>query len=298
MAATSEPVRLRAGPLELELVPAIGGSVASFRVDGIDLFRPLSASDRAAGNVLGVGMFPMLPYANRIAGNAFDFGGRTHRFAANNPPERFNVHGTGWHRPWQAEAFGPGEALLSLEVRGAGEPYAYRATQRFRLRDDAFDVTIGITNLAEWPMPFGFGLHPWFERDADVTLGFAASRFYLEEPEGVSGEPISIPPELDHREPRPLPSGWRNNDYGGWEGRAELTFPSRGVRLTMEAEPVFRHLMLYADPTRPYFCVEPQTNASCAFNRTGGFADPEEGVIVLRPGQSASGKVSFGVTRL
>ena len=45
--------------------------------------------------------------------------------------------------------------------------------------------------------------------------------------------------------------------------------------------------MLYADPTKPYFCVEPQTNASGAFNR-GRWTDPDEGVIVLASGESAS----------
>ena len=61
-----------------------------------------------------------------------------------------------------------------------------------------------------------------------------------------------------------------------------MDFLSRGLRLTMSAEPVFKHLMIYADPQQPYFCVEPQTNASGAFNREGGFDDPAEGVPVGR----------------
>src|ERR1700749_4675283 len=102
MAEISEagPSELAAGELSLGLVPQIGGSVAYFRSRGVDLMRPLSSANLASGNVLGVAMFPMTPYANRIAGNEFDFGGRTWRFEANNPPERFNVHGTGWHEPW------------------------------------------------------------------------------------------------------------------------------------------------------------------------------------------------------
>src|SRR3569833_4558744 len=100
MVATSEPIALNAGDLSVGLVPEIGGSLAYFRHRGIDLMRPLSSADLAAKNVLGVAMFPMVPYANRIAGNTFDFGGRTWRFSANNPPEQFNVHGTGWRAPW------------------------------------------------------------------------------------------------------------------------------------------------------------------------------------------------------
>ena len=93
-------IELRADRYAADVVPEIGGSLATFRLDGVDLMRALSDADRAAGNVLGTASFPMVPYANRIAGNAFEFRGRRYTFAMNNPPEIYNVHGTGWLLPW------------------------------------------------------------------------------------------------------------------------------------------------------------------------------------------------------
>lgn len=284
-------LRLSAGEIDVGLVPTIGGSVSHFRHRGTDLMRPLSEADRAAGNVLGVAMFPMVPYANRIGGNSFAYGGQTWRVEQNNPPERFNVHGTGWHRAWTVAEQTGTEALLTLEV-GDG-PYHYRATQRFSVGGNGMRVEMTIGNQGEAAMPFGFGLHPWFERDADTTLQFKATRFYLEEPDGVSGDPITLAPELDFATARTLPTGWRNNDYGGWDGSATVAYPARRTALRMRADPVFGHLMFYADPRRTFFCVEPQSNASGAFNRAGGYTDPAEGVIVLQPGGSASGSVHF-----
>ena len=292
MGAISEAPTLRAGALEVDLAPAIGGSVSAMRWRGIDLMRRLSDDDRDAGNVLGVAMFPMVPYANRIAGNAFDFGTRRWQVLPNNPPETFNVHGSGWKQRWTVARTGAVAATLALEVAAGAEPYSYRAEQAFVISEEGLSVTMTLTNTGSVAMPFGFGLHPWFDRDPDVTLQFGARRFYLEEPEGVSGYPITLPAELDFADARPLPNGWRNNDYGGWNGEAILRVPSRGVGLLIKADPVFKHLMLYADPTKPYFCLEPQTNASGAFNR-GRWSDPEEGVIVLGPGGSAAGAVSF-----
>ena len=292
MGAISEPLTLRAGALEVELAPAIGGSVSAMRWRGIDLMRRLSDDDRDAGNVLGVAMFPMVPYANRIAGNEFDFGGRRWQVLPNNPPERFNVHGSGWKQPWTVTRTGDAAATLVLEVAGGTEPYSYRAEQAFAVSEEGLGVTMTLTNTGPVAMPFGLGLHPWFDRDPDVTLQFSARRFHLEEPEGVSGDPITLPPELDFATSRPLPGGWRNNDYGGWTGEANIYFPSRGAGLRIAADPIFEHLMLYADPTKPYFCLEPQTNASGAFGR-GRWNDPDEGVIVLAPGESAAGAVSF-----
>ena len=292
MGAISEPLALKAGTLEVGLVPHIGGSVSALRWHGIDLMRRLSDEDREAGNVLGVAMFPMTPYANRIAGNAFDFGANRWRILPNNPPEKFNVHGSGWQHAWTVAEAGTANATLSLDIVAGADPYSYRATQAFAVADEGLSVTMTLTNTGPVAMPFGFGLHPWFDRDPDVTVQFKARRFYLEEPDGISGDPISLPPELDFAELRPLPGGWRNNDHGAWGGEATIRFPTRGAGLRIKARPIFKHLMLYADPTKPYFCVEPQTNASGAFNR-GRWDDPEEGVIVLAPGASASGTVMF-----
>ena len=298
MAAISDLIELRIGRMALDLAPYIGGSVASFRIDGIDLMRSLSGSDRSKGNVLGVAMFPMLPYANRIAGNTFSYGGHSYQFSANNPPEKYNVHGTGWRRPWRVERADGQSVELRLDVRKDKTGYLFEASQLFTLDGSGMTVNMSVSNAGRDPMPFGFGLHPWFERDDDVTIQFIAQRFYLEEPDGVSGNPITIPPELDFRTARPLPDGWRNNDYGGWDGRAELSWPSRGVALRIEAARSLRHLMVYADPHRPFFCVEPQSNASGAFNRRGAFDDPEEGVIILTTGATAEASIRFEARRL
>ena len=292
MGAISELVNIRSGALEVVLVPQIGGSVSSLRWRGIDLMRRLSEDDREAGNVLGVAMFPMTPYANRIAANAFDFAANRWRVLPNNPPERFNVHGSGWQHAWTVTEAGAASTALSLDIVAGADPYSYRATQTFVVSEESLSVTMTLTNTGPVAMPFGFGLHPWFDRDPDVTVQFKARRFYLEEPDGLSGDPVTLPPELHFAAARPLPGGWRNNDYGGWAGEATIRFPTRGAGLRIKADPVFKHLMLYADPTKPYFCVEPQTNASGAFNRDR-WDDPEEGVIVLSAGESAAGTVTF-----
>jgi aldose 1-epimerase len=286
-------VELSAGDLTLGLEAALGGSVAYFRLRTIDLMRALSPEARRRGDVLGVAMFPMLPYANRIAGNEFVFGGRVWRFAPNHPPERLNLHGSGWKSAWTIESCVADKAVLALDHIAPGEPYSYAATQSFVLTPERLSVTITITNRGEWAMPFGFGQHPWFERSPGVTVAFRAAQFWMEGPEGIATDPIRTPPELDFSAGRPLPATWRNNDYGGWIGTAEIRFPSRGFGLRIEAEPVFDHLMLYADPAKPYFCLEPQTNAVDAFNRMGQGYDDKLGVIVLEPGASREGSMSF-----
>jgi aldose 1-epimerase len=279
-------------------VPSIGGSIAAMRFDDVDVMRPLSTADRAAGDVLGVASFPMLPYANRIAGNAFVFDNRRYEFAMNNPPEIYNVHGTGWRSPWTVAEPDETSALLTLEVLDADAPYSFRAAQRFRIDSAGIEIGMRIENAGPRRMPFGFGHHPWFERDADTLIEFNARTFHLNEPEGVIGTRIALPAEVSYASPAPPPRRYLCSDYGGWDGLARLRFPARGVGLTIRAEPVFGHLMFYADPARSVFCLEPQTNASGAFNRENGFDDPEEGVIILAPGEAAGGTLRFEPYRI
>ena len=106
------------------------------------------------------------------------------------------------------------------------------------------------------------------------------------------------PLPADFPNPGPLPDWRLNNDFGGWSGQAELEFPSRGVALRISADPVFGHLMIYADPEQPFFCVEPQSNAAGGLGRDPTASDPKEGVILLEPGEMARGRIRFDVLPL
>ena len=72
-------IRLQSGMQRLELVPAIGGSIAAFFAEGpggrIDWMRPMPEAARAAGDVLEAACFPLFPFSNRIRGKAFAFAG-------------------------------------------------------------------------------------------------------------------------------------------------------------------------------------------------------------------------------
>jgi len=285
-------IEFGSGRLTAGVVPDIGGSIAFFRRGETDILRPLSAQAAAQKDVLGVASFPMLPYANRIIGNCFNFEDQTYTVPPNNGIERFNVHGSGWKSVWSVAQRTRDMVELVLDHRGTADPFRYRAVQSLALSSAGLTIDTRIINTGSRPMPFGFGHHPWLERDRDLELQFRATHFWLEAPEGVVSDRIGVPPELSFAGGRGLPKSWRNNCYSGWDGTAQLRFPSRALGLHVQADPIFGHLMFYADPSKPYFCLEPQTNASCAFNKMADGIDGL-GVIVLAPGQSASGRVSF-----
>lgn len=288
---------LSAGPMLIGVLPEVGGSFAFARFDNIDFLRPVASEDLLKRDILGVACFPMVPYANRIAGNEFVFRGERYLFEPNLPNEPLNEHGSGWQMPWTAAEHGPAAVTMSLEFRDPENPYSYDAVQTIAVRDDGFGIAMEVVNRGRRAMPFGFGQHPSFPRDADASLAFDAADVWLLTPAHVPRERIALPPELSHRDGKLLPPVYRNNCYGGWDGKFEVRYPSRGLRVEVGADPIFRHLMLYADPAMPFFCVEPQTNATCAFNQLGGQYDGL-GEIILEPGAKAVGTIDFRVARM
>ncbi len=294
MVETSDWVFLASDDIELALVPDLGGSLAYFRWRGIHVMRPLTSGDAAARNVLGAAMFPMVPFANRVTGNTFTIDGRRYHLQPNVEGQRFHVHGTGWQLPWRVDRAATETSVLSLDVQAGVDPFSYRATQSFHLHSDGFEVGMELINLGEERMPMGMGLHPWFRREPEIDVEFEARHFYLEGPDYTSGERTGLPAELDFSRPRHLPDRWLNNDFGDWKGNARIRFPADDFTVTITADSVFNHLMVYSDPAAPFFCIEPQSNAAGALNRMA--QDNLEGdLAVLGPGECLSGRIRFRV---
>jgi aldose 1-epimerase len=90
--------------------------------------------------------------------------------------------------------------------------------------------------------------------------------------------------------------GARNIDhcFGGWDGQAIIAYPSAGVRLRFECDPVFGHVVIYTPAGKPFFAVEPVTIANNGFNlHAAGLSGT--GMQVLQPGAALSGRFCLHV---
>jgi aldose 1-epimerase len=282
--------------LSLQLCPEIGGSIAAFRWDHpdggrLDLLRPLSEADLAAGDVLGMASFPLTPYSNRINEGRFTWRGQKIALPLNAPPERHSQHGHGWQRPWQVVEASGDQATLEFSHTPDAWPFAYRAQQRFRLTGEALELELSATNLSSVPMPYGFGIHPYFPKTARCTLTARVKEFWEIDHEVMPTRLVSLP---DHANPT---SGMKisavdlDNCYTGFDGRATIAWPERHASVTMTASAPLSFLVVYAPPSEPYFCVEPVSNSTDAFNLAASRKDT--GMLILEPEQTVSAKVVF-----
>jgi aldose 1-epimerase len=315
------PITLQTNHLRAVIMPEAGASIASF--DAVQngtwqpLMRPSPEHAIATRDVSLLASFNLLPWSNRIVGAAFNFQGQHYALRANTP-QGFAIHGDARERAWQVTSQSAGTLTCTLNSSDFADfnfPFPFSAQITYRLADHTFDTTLSIANTGAQAMPAGFGFHPYFnrgfgasERD-EVKLQFTAGGVCPPLP-GMAAQPIprssgtqqqpdgTFTPIPDAMSFATLTSiGARDIDhcFGGWNGRATIAYPSAGVNLGFECDPVLGHIILYTPPGKPFFALEPVTHANDGFNLLAAGV-PNHGIHVLQPGEQLSGKFRINVS--
>jgi aldose 1-epimerase len=150
-------------------------------------------------------------------------------------------------------------------------------------------------------VPFGFGLHPWFnylDGRSDATLTLAAEHT-MESPDLLpTGKllPVAGTPK-DFRNGRSLADSVCDDVYFGVDCNKPtvVDFRKRKFKLSLLASQEFAHAVVYTPKDRPYFCVENQTCSTDAHNLYAQGLKRESGLIVVPAGKTHSGRIEFRV---
>jgi aldose 1-epimerase len=276
-------ITLRAGDAAVELAPEAGGSVTRYWIERgpvtREWLRPTPAGALRAGHPYLAAAFPLVPYSNRIRAGRFSFRGRSVVEPLNRPPERHAIHGHGWQARWQPTEVTAATARLEYRHPAGAWPWAYHATQRFTLTPSGLTVELSLSNQSAAPMPAGLGWHPYFPRTPRVTITADVRAMWLTDEEKMPTERVAPPAA-------PFGRG-RDNCFVGWSRRVTIDWPELGARLVMRATPPLDYLVVFTPARRPFFCVEPVSHVTDAFNLAeAGRSD--SGTLVLEPGETLS----------
>jgi galactose mutarotase-like enzyme len=161
-------------------------------------------------------------------------------------------HGFARQLPWQMEPLADGRGV-ALELGDTPEtlqayPFQFLLRMEVRLAAGALEIGTTVSNRSTAPMPFSFGLHPYFN---------------LSSLEGVRFE--GLPAEcLNHLTMEPASTAEQMDRLS--QGLDLLVRPTGPVRLVDEAagaklELQLSHpldlVVLGTDPPRPMVCIEP-----------------------------------------
>lgn len=281
---TNDTLTLAFGPLELELAPAVGGSIA--RLDfsaGGRSFPVLRRSPEPLRSVLEAASFPLVPYVNRIRDGAFAFRGKQVRIAANMAGDPSPLHGQGWLDAWAVERSTETDAELLFEHRAGEWPWSYESRQTFELDEAGLATAISCRNMSDEPMPCGLGIHPYFYCGANTRIRTSVEHVWTVDEKVL---PVAKEPATGRYDIADAPVCGRDldNGYGGWGGSALLSDPDWPFDVELSS-PGVGFFQLYSPSEGGIFVAEPVSHANDALSR------PEEewaglGIRVLEPGET------------
>jgi len=260
----------------------------------------------------------LAPFPNRIAGGKYSFGGRDYSLALNEAGKNA-IHGFAvdarWraeHDPAQAAVKGTFELSRDRAERAADWPSDFRLEIEYRLVGRRLTMAVAVFATGRGPLPFGFGIHPYFRFPLVDGGDAAACRIKVPAEKHVELDAClptgrTAPPEGDTDLRSFVSFAGKSFDdvYSGLvpdsDGviRHELQDLAAGARLTVEHGPELPYAVIYTATHRKAVCIEPYTCVTDAINHGTALADgTPTGWWELPPGTERRFDIAFVVSDL
>ena len=287
--AAIEILTLASGADRCDIIPALGGSIGSWTVNGQSMLRPASVASIAAADPFGVASFPLVPYSNRIGNGRFEWDGKQIALARNFSPEPHSIHGVGFELPWSVQSRTADSVVLGLRNRpGAAWPWPFEAQQRFALADGQLTRDLSAVNLADRPVPLAFGHHPYFPREG-AYLQFRARGVWLVGNDGLPSLLVKPFDKFDYSTSMSVTRGDIDHCFTGWDGSARIAWQGQPLALDINASPELPNAVVCIRNDLDGFCFEPVPHVNDAVNRP----DRASGMPIIQPGAAFTASIRF-----
>jgi aldose 1-epimerase len=212
------------------------------------------------------GSFPLVPFSNRIKNAKFNFNELEYNLNQNAFPHA--IHGHGYLSEWSIveRSNASAKIIYRHQPDDLGWPWSYEITQSIHLNNFSCIIELKLTNSSNSIMPFGFGIHPFFNFNVEIRLKFFASREWDGQPEDFPTKTKSIENNFNIRNGRAL---WKNEKtvcYENFAGKVKIIWPYKKKKITMKVDKIFNHLIVHVPKGEEYFCIEPVSHPTDGFN--------------------------------
>jgi aldose 1-epimerase len=293
---------------QVGILPEIGASITDGRIKRggawVDFMRPTPPSDYHNPNLCA--SYILVPWSNRIRDAHFRFKGKDYQLKVNYK-DGTAIHGVGKGLPWQV-AHADDQRLLarfnSADHADINFPFRFSSTQEFVLDGKSFVVHTTLKNEDSAVMPGGFGHHPYFVRmmgGDGVQVQIPGGRHYPLEACMPLGGSVPITEErlnftqLKALQPENYPT-LIDDLFTGHHADQPVRFVYGDTEIQMHSGALYKHIVMYAPADKPFFALEPVTNANDGFNlHDKGIT--ESNVLVLQPSEEARETFMFEIIK-
>lgn len=300
--AGNKMIELGNSNVKIAVSPEAGASLAYFKfVNGdktIDVMRPATEkalNDREANNFA---MYPILPYVSHIHEGFFVYWGIKRTVPANVSFDKEPLDGDGWRNVWTVKSSDSTGVTLYYNHDGkTGFPFVYEAEVTYKVLEKGFMIHISLKNTGLLPMPCAMGVHPFFPKSKDVILKMHNKNVWEHMGTPLRDKPYKVSSDWSFEEGRALNGMVLDTSFGGFEGEAELTWPSQKLHLRVKAYEEFNHVIVFIPENKNYFSVEPVTSSTDAFNLASRGVTGT-GIKSIGPQETIEATVEFLVDKL
>jgi len=280
------------------VVTEVGGGLRTYAVgdrkvlDGYDLDEMATAG---RGQVL-------MPWPNRLQDGTYEFGGRDHQVALNEPQRANAIHGLVRWVAWVPREREAHRVVVRNVVHPqSGYPFALDLEIEYELTPGGLRVRTTATNVGSTACPFGSGAHPYLtvgtDTVDDVVLRVPARTVLHADDRGIPVDSASVDDtELDFRAARTIGPAKLDHGFTDLErdkdglSRVELGDGAGRRAVTLWVDESYPYLMVFTgdlpEVGRRGLAVEPMSCPPNAF-RSG------DALVVLEPG--ATWKGAWGI---
>jgi len=250
--------------LFLEIAPKMGASITKFRnvKSGKDIFRPFSNKKKIIKkNCYFSGYFATVPYFGAIQKKTFLYRNRYISLPKTHPLEPDTIHGEGWVSEWKIKSKSKiSSELVYIHDGKKGFPFKYRVNQEFFLINKSLCINIAITNIDNESFNCGIGFHPWFNIDKNSKI-YSNSFTYIKELK----KKIYKKKIFSRKKFLDLNKCKIDKTFINWNGKAKLVI-NKDTTIEIKNKKNINNLHVYSPPKENFFCIEPVTNISDAYN--------------------------------
>ncbi|MEY4884618.1 MAG: hypothetical protein RIS34_2472 [Pseudomonadota bacterium] len=281
------PITLNSGQFRCEIKPELGGCISGLWLQGIPVLR--SACVPSLMSARESGSFPLVPFSNRIGQASLQWAGTSHPLVKNFLPEPHAIHGVGWQRPWTVLEVDGHFAVLSFEHKpDASWPFAFDASQAFRLTPQALEMSLSVTNQSDRPVPMGLGWHPYFVKRPRSHIAFEAMGRWE-----MNDEKLPTHRATSHGLDTDCAVLDVDHCFDGWNGVLYL----RDELLHTRVSSSLSRLVVFTNGTQDTIAIEPVSHTNNAINMMTAHPDlaHDLGVKILEPGASMTAQMTIEV---
>lgn len=260
---------------QLEVLPARGGIITSWQVQGQEIFY--LDKERLANPELSVrGGIPILfPICGNLPDDTYTHNGQQYTL---------KQHGFARNLPWEViqQEVSPQEAWVMLRLESneqtkAVYPFEFQVQFTYQIQGNTLEIRQEYTNLSSTPMPFSAGFHPYFYAPDKSQLEFAIPSNQYQEKEGKEIFPFDGNFDFQREE--------IDFAFGNLNGNSSyITDKDRKLQLIMEWDNIFSTFVFWTVKGKDFYCAEPWSAPRNALN-TG------EHLTTLAPGATQTATI-------